>query len=371
MAFRVTGDARPAGDRARGGLLFPLAVVALIACFELAVGRGDHFLAPMMIMAPALAAGMTTWPRTLAVSLIGAAAQAALLPYSGFDGADRRLAIELSASYVAGSAFSVYAAWWLNKREAGYRAVSSVADAAQKALLNTLPHQVGDIRLAARYASAADSARIGGDLYAVADTSFGVRVLVGDVQGKGLDAVQAIAVVLGAFREHAHDEPDLAVVARRIDRSVERYVGGGKFVTALFAEFPPEPHDMITLLHYGHVAPVKVSANGDVQVLDPPVPGVPLGLGQLGPAAPEPWREHFAPHDVLLLCTDGIIEARNRAGEFYPLTQRVGRYLAGKSNTLSRAADDVWHDVRSHAGGRFGDDCVLMLLARSESPTPQ
>lgn len=366
MAFRVTGDLRPPGDRkrARGGLLFPLAVVALIVCFELAVGRGDQFLAPMMIMAPALAAGMTTWPRTLMVGLIGAAAQAALLPYTGFDGADRRLTIELSASYLAGSAFSVYAAWWLDKREAAYRAVTSVANAAQKALLSALPHQVGGIRLAARYASAADSARIGGDLYAALDTPFGVRVLVGDVQGKGLDAVQAVSVVLGAFREHAPDEPDLEVMARRIDRSVGRYVGDGKFVTAIFVEFPPGHDDMITLLHYGHVAPITVTANAHVHVLDPPEPGVPLGLGQLGSAEPEPWRAHLAPTDVLVLCTDGIVEARDTTGAFYPLPQRAGALLAGRSSSLSHAADDVWQDVLSFAGGHLGDDCVLMLLSR-------
>lgn len=42
------------------------------------------------------------------------------------------------------------------------------------------------------------------------------RLVVADVQGKGLAAVQTAAVVLAAFRESAYDAPDLADIAGRI-----------------------------------------------------------------------------------------------------------------------------------------------------------
>lgn len=58
--------------------------------------------------------------------------------------------------------------------------------------------------------SAVGEARIGGDLYEVVSApGSGLRVIVGDVQGKGLEAVETAAKVLGAFHEAAHDEPGL------------------------------------------------------------------------------------------------------------------------------------------------------------------
>jgi len=66
--------------------------------------------------------------------------------------------------------------------------------------------------MAVRYISASASAQIGGDLYAVIMTAGSVRLIVGDVQGKGLAAVQTAATVLGAFREAAYDAADLALI---------------------------------------------------------------------------------------------------------------------------------------------------------------
>ena len=100
--------------------------------------------------------------------------------------------------------------------------VTSVAEAAQRALLRPLPRQVGPLELGVVYLAAAAEARVGGDLYEVTRTQFGIRLIVGDVRGKGLDAVEIAADVLGVFREVAHEVYTLAEVARRIDASLAR-----------------------------------------------------------------------------------------------------------------------------------------------------
>ena len=60
-------------------------------------------------------------------------------------------------------------------------------------------------------------ARIGGDLYEAVNTAHGVRLLIGDVRGKGLLAVETAAAMLAAFREAAYEVYTLAEVARRIN----------------------------------------------------------------------------------------------------------------------------------------------------------
>ncbi|CAG7624841.1 PP2C family protein-serine/threonine phosphatase [Actinacidiphila bryophytorum] len=351
---------------ARMGLSLPLASIALVIIADLIAGR-DHFLTPGIVVAPPLAAITVTWRKTLFIGVFGLFVQAALAPYDGItDIPDHDVFFGQAFAYALVTLFSVYIAW---RRETGARAftaIASVAEAAQHALMRPPDPRVGSVRLAVRYVSAADAAQIGGDLYAVIDTPHGVRALIGDVRGKGLAAVQTSAVVLGAFREAAFDEGGLDTVARRVDTSVGRHVTTGDFITALFAQFD-EPGS-VELLHYGHVAPLRVSRDGAVETLDPAEPWVPLGLADLVSGGPTAWRVPMLPGDVLVLCTDGVIEARSPLDNtFYPLGERVGPLVAGAGRDLDAAVERVYEDLLRHAGGSLSDDVVLLLL----SPQPE
>jgi len=367
----------------RMGMSLPLAALLVVVAADLLAGR-DHFLTPGIVAAPALAAITVNWQRTLLISVLGALAQAALAPYDGVtDIPDHDVLFGQLFAYGVVCLFSVYIAW---RRETGakaFTAIASVAEAAQHALMHPPAPRVGDVRLAVRYVSAADAAQIGGDLYSVLETPYGVRALIGDVRGKGLAAVQTSAVVLGAFREAAFDEGGLGCVASRVDTSVARHVDTGDFITALFAQF--DKPGSVELLHYGHVAPLRVSRDGTVETLDPVDPWVPLGLADmvarpgasagpgadLAPDGPAPWQVPLLPGDVLVLCTDGVIEARSPLDNtFYPLAERVGSLVAGCGHDLDAAVERVYADLLRHAGGSLSDDVVLLLLAPVPRPLP-
>lgn len=368
---RIVGALRSLEDHvlARQGVGLPLLAIVIVSVADLSAGR-DHYIGPGMVVAPALASITTTWGRTLLVAFLGLASQVALAPFNGVvAGHDWILLSGQFATYAVVSLFSAYIAW---RRETGRRAfyaITSVAEAAQRALLRPPGNRVGDVQLAVRYVSAADAAQIGGDLYSVLDTPHGVRALIGDVRGKGLDAVQTAAVVLGSFREAAYDEGGLTRVAQRVEASVQRHVGSGEFTTALFVEFGGP--GSVELLHYGHVAPLRITSDGTVTTLNPPDPWVPLGLGRLVKGDAVPWRAQLGGEDVLVLCTDGVIEARNpEDGSFYPLADRVGSLVAGLAQNLEAAVERVYADLLRHAGGSLGDDVVLLLLAPARPPAP-
>src|SRR5437763_15382154 len=97
-------------------------------------------------------------------------------------------------------------------RERRLAQVIKVAEAAQRAILLPVPEQLGPVRVAVIYEGAASDAVVGGDLYGFVVTSHGLRILVGDVRGKGLDAVRMSAQVLATFRERANDHPELPVL---------------------------------------------------------------------------------------------------------------------------------------------------------------
>ncbi|PYC73577.1 serine/threonine-protein phosphatase [Streptomyces tateyamensis] len=318
-----------------------------------------------MNVVPSVAALTLSAVGVLAGCVLGLVVLLGLNEYDNVtDAHDQRFLFGTIVTYAALSLFSAYVAELRMRRAAAFAAVSSVAEAAQRALLQVPEAEVGTVRLAVRYASAADEARIGGDLYAVLDTPYGTRLLVGDVRGKGLEAVQTAAVVLGAFREAAYDEGALPAVAARLETSVARHVTGGEFTTALFAELGRGGG--LELLQAGHVPPLRVAPDGTVTVLEIE-PWVPLGLGPLVPGSPRSVRLPFAEGDVLVLCTDGVVEARrDGSGEFYPLPSRAGPLVAGAGGSvaeLDEAVGRLYQDLLAHTGGELNDDALLLLVA--------
>ncbi|NGN67476.1 serine/threonine-protein phosphatase [Streptomyces sp. A7024] len=252
------------------------------------------------------------------------------------------------------------------RRERELADVRLVADATQRALLRPLPVCAGPVEIAARYVSAAEEALIGGDLYDVLATPWGVRAVIGDVRGKGLPAVRATATALGIFREAAHDEPRLCRIAERIDRALQREGGSEDFVTVLLVGVAADGR--CELLSYGHPAPLLRTADGDVCEV-PVEHEPPLGLGLVDTAgAGRPGCAELASGEELLLVTDGILEARDAAGQFFPLAERYARLPVGRSP--GQVLADLWQQVVQYAGGPPGDDSALVILRRRGPEVP-
>nr|WP_314243557.1 PP2C family protein-serine/threonine phosphatase [Streptomyces sp. DSM 40907] len=261
-------------------------------------------------------------------------------------------------------------------RRSGERLASArgIAEAAQRAVLPKPAERIGGLHVSAWYEAAQADAFIGGDLYAVQETPYGVRLAVGDVRGKGLGAVEAVAVVLGAFREAADTEPTLEALAQRLERSLAREgtrrdsldaVEG--FTTCVLGEIPPGG-GVLRLLNRGHPEPLLLHENGELAVLAPAEPALPLGMGELGgwPDLVQEWA--FPAGTTLLLYTDGLTEARNGAGDFYdPAARLRGRIFPGPQALLSALSSDV----RRHTGGGATDDMALLAVGRPGEREPE
>jgi serine phosphatase RsbU (regulator of sigma subunit) len=228
--------------------------------------------------------------------------------------------------------------------------VLRVAEAAQHAILAQPPSQVGGVALAARYISAAAEALVGGDLYEIAERPGAVRLLIGDVRGKGLEAVRVATIVLGEFRAAAADLDDLGEVARQIDRRVRHYLDAEDFVTALIVDV--NDNGTYTVVNCGHPAPLLASADGITELACHP--SVPLGLG----VDPVLTTGTLEVGDRLLLYTDGIVEARDGLGGFVDLA-RVTAPLA--TAPLDEVLDDVLRALQAWTGGPLNDDLALLV----------
>lgn len=295
------------------GGLFLLAVTIL----DLATSR-ESSLAALFAVVPVFVAVNGT-RRAILVSGAAALVMGALLSWWNFRAADLDFfARDLGIVCATGIGLLVHRERLA--REKQLVGVTRVANVVQRALLPVPPARAGPLDVAHSYRSAADEALIGGDFYKVLSTRWGVRVVIGDVRGHGLGVVRTTGMAIGVFREAAYDEPELDRIAARLDRSLERDGGPEGFTTVLLLNVSGE--GVCRALGYGHPAPLLRTVGGRVHETGLPS-SVPLGLGLPRSGYAEPERTMaLAEGDELLLVTDGVLEARNAAGDFFPLAQR-------------------------------------------------
>jgi serine phosphatase RsbU (regulator of sigma subunit) len=257
-------------------------------------------------------------------------------------------------------ALAVLAAVIRSRRE---DALIKISERVQHAILRPLPAELGGVAFASHYQSASTAALVGGDLYDVAMTQFGPRFIIGDVKGKGLDAVGRCAAVLAVFRELAFSQADLVGLAEKMDARLSRDMEIEDFVTVILAEFAPGE---VRIVNCGHHPPVKLETDvGGLQIMTPDGFSPPLGLH------PHPARQDIMlkPGDRLLFYTDGLVETRDRAGRFFDLGDRVTAAMALPTLVgpdlpppdLDGAVKRLARLLLEHAGGELTDDVLLVL----------
>ncbi|WP_431960502.1 PP2C family protein-serine/threonine phosphatase [Actinacidiphila sp. bgisy160] len=256
-----------------------------------------------------------------------------------------------------------------------------IAVATQQVLLPPLPMRVNEFAVAGDYLSASRGARIGGDLYEVLATPFGVRAVIGDVRGHGLEAIGTVAALLGSFREAAHDEPELGGVLRRLDRALHRHLRGRshaaeEFVTLMLLELGEDCE--VQVINCGHPQPYRLFPDRPGRLRARPLetgePFPPLGLFDPGPDAKSVACGELLPGQALFLHTDGVMDARDSAGEFFPLLP----VLEGAAQSAARGGslcartlvDAVRASFLRHTRGRLTDDMALLVLHRDAPRVP-
>jgi hypothetical protein len=405
--------------------LWPLLIFLVIFVIDW-VTPAEVSTSQWVVLGPAVAAALCGVRVTALYAVLAAALYWELdwdWPYQPLTGVPDFLFV------VTGGLLAVLACVVRLRREHDMLHVRDVAETTRRAVLRMLPPGLGGLDHAAVYLAADSVARIGGDFYDIQPSPHGTRVLLGDVQGKGLGAVDAAAAVLGTFREAAHGEASLRKVAVRMDVRMKRQMALRKlvgqpgdigFATAVLASFPADDAGILEVCNFGHQVPLVVSSSG-VRELDHEH-GMPLGLGGLeaeleagpddgedageagaadgGRAAPggegarlpagvearpedRPWtrpligeappliRVPLAPGETLLLVTDGVSEARDREGRFYNLRQEVARAVATDPRTVEpwRLVSFVRDRTLQHTGGQLQDDTTIFAV-RPRYPNP-
>ncbi len=205
---------------------------------------------------------------------------------------------------------------------------------------------------------------VGGDYYRVQTLADGRHAfMLADVTGHGVAAALYTMTLRALWQDLAAwlDQP--AIFMTRLNQSLERLTLGDSFVTAFMGVADPVS-GLFTYASAGHPPALLRDAAGGVRTLDP----LDLALGMLPDMEFSQDAACLDPGGLLLLCSDGALEAQSPAGEEYGL-ERLRGYVAQarpeEPQALLRGAED---DLRRHVESvHMEDDLAFLAITRPRS----
>ncbi|WP_344564791.1 PP2C family protein-serine/threonine phosphatase [Streptomyces axinellae] len=368
------GMEQPKALSNRAFLLWSLGLTLLVIGLSLVAGSEVRLIG-LLIFLPAVASSVGTVRQTIAASCwatAGAVVSTARAPQYRLD--DGVLLVVLTVLF---SVLAVYGCHWRVAREREVLRLRSTAAVVQRHILHPLPELTAQALIEGVYEPVQEDKLFGGDIYDVADTPYGTRVLIGDVQGKGLSAVGVVFAVLGAFREAAHREQTLTGLVESLETSVVRHNAYARssgeperFVTALVLSLDAVDNETAQAVNCGHLSPYLLGLPGGPQEVRPGAVNVPLGLASLVAEPRTAGWFPFPPGSTLLLYTDGLSEARGAEGTYYPVERRLAELTGpadGSALSPGSLVRALREDVRAFSSPREQDDLAILTVHRSPS----
>jgi serine phosphatase RsbU (regulator of sigma subunit) len=232
------------------------------------------------------------------------------------------------------------------------------ADTIQRSLLPSSAPTVPGLELGDVYESSA-RVEVGGDVYDYLTLADGrLAVVLGDVTGHGVDATADMAMAKYVFRSLARDHADPGTFLAAANEVVAEEIATGKFITMVELVVDAK-RDVLSCASAGHPAPRLVRPDGTVEPI--PVRGLALGIEE--DQEYESVEVAFEPGSIVVVFTDGVIEAR-RGSELFGL-ERLDRVLAAeRGRPAGEIARAVLRECRRFGGGELVDDCAVVVIAR-------
>lgn len=209
---------------------------------------------------------------------------------------------------------------------------------------------------------------IGGDYFDFYPLAGGkMRMIIGDVMGKGIPAAMLMILTRGAFRSAAVSTATPGEALTAMNNALYPDLRKlGSFVTVFCADW--DPSDMsLTYSNAGHSMPIVLRSGGVV-----PIQGAKgVMLGGLPNQTYGEARAELRESDIVFLYTDGIVEARNAAGEMFMLDRLVsvliecGRLPAEEIEKRVIGAVEAFAEAEPQK-----DDITMVTLKIGHAGTP-
>lgn len=233
---------------------------------------------------------------------------------------------------------------------------------AQRIQLAIIPHDDAlpdrpEFGLAARYQAMEN---LGGDLYDVLRLGRNVYgFLIADVSGHGVPAALITTMAKASFQSHSRHGLSTGAILTEINDEVYRFIGDLEYyLSAFLCVLDLETGDLMYTNAGHHAGLLRKGADGSIVSLD--TNGYFIGSFEDG--AYETRHERLEPGDRVVLFTDGFIEARNHAGDFYEHSRFVDFVKARADLDPQAFVDALAMDVERFSGDAPQNDDRAVLV---------
>ncbi len=207
---------------------------------------------------------------------------------------------------------------------------------------------------------------VGGDFFdylQTADDKDRLGVVIGDAASKGLPAAAQALYVSGALRMGVEYQTKLSTLIARINELVNKTFTAEHFISMFYAELTSADNGLVFYVNAGHSNPILLHASTDI--------AEPLrATGQLlGPFPNERYRAEYAlmlKGDILLLYTDGIVEAMDDRRQMYGEARLLNQLREHRSRSPREICQLILEDVQIHSKlQEYSDDKTIVVIRRS------
>jgi serine phosphatase RsbU (regulator of sigma subunit) len=207
---------------------------------------------------------------------------------------------------------------------------------------------------------------IGGDYFDYIDIEGGsVGIAIGDVCGHGFGPALLMAATRAYLRALALTRMDVGDILTLTNQALAADLTEGHFVTLLLAQLQPETASL-TYVNAGHPAGYLLSAQGEVKAILSST-ACPLGISDARlPHAPALVLE---PGEVVLLFTDGLVEATDPGKNFFGVDRALDIIRKRRRQSAEEIVAALYNDVRDFAGHQENlDDITAIVIKRESQP---
>ena len=240
------------------------------------------------------------------------------------------------------------------------RRVESELELARKVVEGLMPRAFPLIEGFDIYGTTIPFREVGGDYLDFIDSiSERLVVMVADVSGKGLSA----ALIMVAFRAYFHatviNELAMRVVMSRVNRLVHNTTDGDRFITCFYGLIDPE-HKRLLYISAGHNPPLLLRGDGTSELLTQG--GLPLGIFENSRYSESVVE--FRSGDILVLYTDGVVEASNQREEEFGLNRLEEVVRASRDRRAYEIVKAITTAVDEHSSEVGGpeDDLTISII---------
>lgn len=187
-------------------------------------------------------------------------------------------------------------------------------------------------------------------------------IAIGDAASKGFSAAAQALYVSGALKMGTENELKMTAVMKKINNLVHKVFPNERFITLFYMEIYDDTKGLSLFVNAGHNPPIHLSyATNNMETLEATGP-------VMGPAPDQDYNTdslYFDKNDVIVLYTDGIVEATNSKFEFFGEDRLKETILNSKNFSPKEIAENIIEAVQKFsARAKYSDDKTIVVIKR-------